>query len=99
MEVRVVDETALVTQKGAQSLFWRKFYEDAWAARADFIRARIRDAETNPYRIINQLSAHERRYKIIPEGDGVEYVRHVRAPDTPITPAGVPAVRQTSFRG
>lgn len=78
---------------------WRHFYQDAWAARAMFVRSQIDAGETNPYRIIKLLHAHERRYRIVANEDGVYYERHPFPKEVSSLPACVPAFRQSSFRG
>jgi SAM-dependent methyltransferase len=84
---------------GGQHEHWRQFYERAWAFRAAFMRARIRAGETNPYRIIKQLQAHERKYAIESENGPTTFRRREFAPELGMTPAGTPVIRLSSFRG
>lgn len=67
--------------------------------RAAFMRSLIEAGETNPYRIIHLLYAHERRYRAIKCDGGVQYQRHPVPTDPSEAPAGTPATRPTSFRG
>jgi hypothetical protein len=85
--------------EGSQHEQWRAFYERAWAFRAAFMRARIREGETNPYRIIKRLQAHERKYELGSSADETSFSRRLFAPEQGITPAGTPVVRRSSFRG
>jgi SAM-dependent methyltransferase len=79
---------------------WRHFYEAAWAYRAEFMRSKIRDGETDPYRIIKLLEAHERRYEFKIEGGKEVIQRREWSKDLfGETPAGVPIMRGTSCQG
>lgn len=83
---------------GAQEQVWRDFYEAAWRVRADFVAAEIRSGETNAYRIIKKLQAHERKFHI-KSGDTVRYEPYPFPEDVKSLPGKVPAFRETSFRG
>jgi SAM-dependent methyltransferase len=95
------DETSTCARRaaGGQHEHWRDFYERAWAFRAEFMRADIRDGETNPYRIIKRLQAHERKYKLGSRVGQTIFERREFAPEQGMTPAGTPVVRRSSFRG
>ncbi|HTZ80200.1 MAG TPA: hypothetical protein VMC10_19985 [Stellaceae bacterium] len=83
----------------AQEQNWRDFYEQAWAARATFMRALIADGETNPYRIIKLLERQERQFRIIKGAEGVTWEKLPWPKELSQTPAGTPAFRIASFRG
>lgn len=65
------------------------------------MRSKIREGETDPYRIIKLLEAHERKYLFTLTQSGEHLVeRRVWARDLyGETPAGVPVMRGTSLRG
>jgi SAM-dependent methyltransferase len=95
------DETSTLVRRaeGGQHEQWREFYERAWAFRAEFMRAMIREGETNPYRIIKRLQAHERKYELESKDGQILFERRAFAPEQGMTPAGTPVVRRSSFRG
>lgn len=78
---------------------WRGFYEQAWAARAVFMRALIAGGETNPYRIIKLLEAHQRKFRVVGNGTSSRWEKQPWPAQLGETPAGTPAFRMTSFRG
>jgi len=79
---------------------WRGFYEQAWSARATFMRSLIAGGETNPYRVIKLLEAHQRKFRVAGGGDGgVKWQKQPWPKQLGETPAGTPAFRMTSFRG
>lgn len=82
---------------GEQGELWRAFYEQAWAARATFMRALMAAGETNPYRIIRLLEAHQRKHRIV--GTSARWEKQPWPTQLEKTPAGMPAWRLTSFRG
>jgi hypothetical protein len=84
---------------GEQDEGWRAFYELSWAARATFMRDLIAAGETNPYRVIKLLEAHQRKYRIASNGTRARWERQPWPQQLGETPAGTPAFRLTSFRG
>ena len=84
-----------------QNQRWRNFYELAWDHRAEFMRAKIREGERDPYRIIKLLEALERKYILeVESGVTAAYERRTWAKELfGETPAGVPLLRGTSFSG
>jgi SAM-dependent methyltransferase len=79
---------------------WRSFYEAAWAHRAEFMRSKIREGETDPYRIIKILEAHERKHQFSLEQGKAREARRSWPPEIyGATPAGVPILRNTSSLG
>jgi SAM-dependent methyltransferase len=84
---------------GQQVAGWRSFYEVAWAHRAEFMRAKIRDGESDPYRIIKLLEAHERRYQFDYTNGVPKDERRTWSELFGSTPAGVPMWRGTSLLG
>jgi SAM-dependent methyltransferase len=95
------DQTSTLTRRaeGGQHEQWRRFYQHAWAFRAEFMRARIGEGETNPYRIIKRLEAHERKYELASSDEQTVFQRRAFAPEHGMTPAGTPVIRRSSFRG
>lgn len=84
-----------------QQVFWRDFYEQSWAARAGFIRSLIDAGESNAYRLIKRLEAHERKFELRQEDEGGQY-RYRRRFDNRVDETGpgrVPPFRATSLRG
>lgn len=82
-----------------QAQQWRTFYELAWAVRAEFMRSLIAAGETNPYRIIKLLEARQRKERVVDRGTGAIWEKQPWPKGLGETPMGLPAFRQTSFRG
>lgn len=82
-----------------QNSAWRQFYEDAWAARAAFLRSKIAAGENNPYRLVKLLQAHERKHQIVHDGEHYRYERLPFPKEVRDCPGGVPVLRHSSFRG
>lgn len=95
------DQASMLVQRadGAQHGEWRSFYERAWAFRAEFMRARMREGETNPYRIIKRLEAHERKYELGTADNQNVFRRRAYSAGLDMTPAGTPVFRPSSLRG
>jgi len=86
-----------VTLVAEQRDIWRDFYEQSWAIRAKFIRSMIDGGEANAYRLIKRLQAHERKFELRLDGDGVRYRRLYDSHAN--SPCQLPPFRQTSIRG
>ncbi len=84
-----------MTSNARQQEFWREFYERAWATRAAFIRAMTDAGETNPYRILKRLEAHERKFRLSETQE--EYERLWKGEEN--GPTGLPPFRSTTLRG
>lgn len=93
-----------MSQSGYQSPETKIFYEGAWQLRADFLQKLIDAGEKNPFRLTQLLMAHERKYKFNPEltSKPLELVSDIYIKNDyggEVGPAGVPVLRQSSFRG
>jgi hypothetical protein len=84
---------------GEQLEAWRVFYEQAWAARATFMRDLMAAGETNLHRVLRLLEAHQRKHRILMAGTEARWEKESWLPQLGETPAGTPAWRLTSFRG
>jgi len=87
------------TMAAHQSEGWRGFYEQAWAARATFMRSLIAAGETNPYRIVKRLEAHQRKFSVVASSTESRWEKQSWSKQLGETPAGTPAFRLTSLRG
>jgi hypothetical protein len=92
-------EESAMPESTKQNPYFRGYYESRWAARAEFMRFHIRAGESNAYRIIKKLEAHERKFILSDTDRGLKwlplgYPEHIKA-----LPGGVPAFRISSIRG
>ena len=87
-----------MTMVAQQRDVWRDYYEEAWAARANLVRSMIDGHETQAYRLIKRLEAHERKFELVRGPDGVQYRR--RYEDHAANGlGGMPPFRPSSIRG
>ena len=82
-----------------QELKWRLFYDQAWAARAAYLRGLIAGGERNVVRLLRRLDAQTRKYRITMTAEGTSFTPNPWPAGFDIGPAGVPLLRPTSFRG
>ena len=98
-------DTSSETAGGKQRDYWRTFYAEQWRFRQHFIEEKIQGGETNAMRLLGMLEKFERKNAIVQDQifttDGVVVTSRIR-PQTfseELTPAGVPAFRESSLRG
>jgi hypothetical protein len=93
-----IEAHSAMTLDPEQYGYWRDFYEQAWAVRAAFVHAMIDAGETNPYRILKRLEAHERKFEVkrtSPEETNYRRLHENHANG----PGGLPPFRKTTIRG
>lgn len=87
-----------MTSSAEQNVSMREFYEGAWSARWQWMKALIDKGARHPLTVIRNFQAFERRYQMDNEGDELVWAfahRHEKE----LLPSGTPAFRQSSLRG
>ncbi|WP_069633145.1 hypothetical protein [Campylobacter pinnipediorum] len=84
-----------------QELFWQKFYENAWAFRADFMRSLLNKGKLNTYQIIHKLSNMERLYELsmTTADESVQWNAREFKDDNKLDFANIPIATNTSAYG